>query len=95
MVQTIKNKKIGLFILLLAALGFAACFWLFHLDGARIDFKNTSQLLETVLTIAFLPLGLYFGLLFISGKKLALQIGGGTALFLVIAFLVGYLRWYH
>jgi hypothetical protein len=89
--QSERNKKIGLIIMSLGAIGFFGFFIYFNLSGAALDSKNIPLLVKIIFTTAFLPAGLYFGLYFTSGKKLALQIGGGGALFLIIAYILGFL----
>ncbi len=60
--------------------------------GGKIDFEDLISLSKLVFTVAIIPSALYFGLYFISGKKLATQIGGGLALLMFVAFLIGYIR---
>ncbi len=89
--QTPKNKKIGVGIMVLGALCSFTSLIYFNQAGTSIEYTNTIYMLKLIATQAFLPLGLYFGLYFYSSKKLALQIGGGMALLLVIANLLGFL----
>jgi hypothetical protein len=86
--QNQKNKRIGLAIMCVFGAAFVFFFWCFGLSGAQIN-GNPSLLLEGFFTAALLPIGLYSGLYFAVGKKVALQLGGGLALLLVIAFLIG------
>ena len=68
------------------------CFlWFFKLDGVAVDYKNPLLLLKFISPTISLIAGLYFGLRFISGKKIANQIGAGLAGLLVIAYVVGLL----
>lgn len=60
----------------------------FNLFGSKIDGKN---ILKAVLATAIPLGGLYFCLYFVHSKKLANQIGGGLAVFLVIAYILGFL----
>jgi hypothetical protein len=46
---------------------------------------------RVIVTDAFLLVGLYCGLYFYGGKKLANQIGGGLAILLTVAYIVGFL----
>ena len=89
--QTNKNKKIGLLILCLAALGFFFFFWRFNLENVSLNEATNLKLLQMIFTNAFLPAGLYFGLYFAHSKKLANQIGGGLVIFLIIAYILGFL----
>ncbi len=72
------------------AAAFILFFWYFGLDGAQIN-VNPSLLLESFFTAALLPVGLYGGLYFASGKKVALQLGGGLGLLLILAYVIGFL----
>lgn len=85
--QTEKNKKIGLGILAFSFLGMFFFLDFFNLYGQKISYQNKSLLLEAVFTFGILLIGLYFGLYFTNGKKLANQIGGGMMLFLILAFV--------
>jgi hypothetical protein len=89
--QTDANKKRGVVIMCLGALGFFFFFGYFHLSGAILDYKDIPLLLKMILTTAFLPAGLYVGLRFYGGNRLATQIGGGLTVFLVIGFILGFL----
>jgi hypothetical protein len=84
-------KKLGVLIMALGSLTFFFLFWLFRLDGVILDFKNTALFLKILVATAVLPVSLYFGLYFYSGRRLANQIAGGVAAFLVICFLLGFL----
>jgi hypothetical protein len=90
--QTEKNKKIGLLILITGTIGFFLFSYFFHLFGSKVEFKNPFYLLKMIFTDSFLLGGLYFGLYFANGKKIAGQISGALLLFLVIAFIVGFFR---
>ena len=89
--QSDKNKKIGLLFMVSCSVLFFFFFWYFNLDGVKIDFSNLSLTLKMLFTTAFLPLGLYSGLYFYSGRDNANQIGGMAALLLVCAYIIGYL----
>ena len=87
--QTEKNKKIGLLILCLATLGFFFCIFYFNQSGSLIEYRDRTYMIKMIITYAFIPIGLYFGLLFTSGKKLATMIGGGMTLLLIIGLILG------
>ena len=91
MEETTKNKKIGLLIMCLATIGFFFFFAYFDQSGTEIQYRNLNYMLKTITTTAFLPLGLYFGLYFYGGKKLAMQIGGWLALLLILSYLIGFI----
>jgi hypothetical protein len=69
----------------------AFCFCYFQLDGKIIDFANPKLVLKVIVTTLCLVIGLFFGLLFAAGKKVAVQLGGGLAVLLVISYVVGFL----
>lgn len=75
----------------LGLIGFGFFYWYFDQAGARVEYRNVNSMLEILISFSFLIVGLYFGLYFYSGKKLANQIGGGSLLFLVIAYILGFL----
>jgi FlaA1/EpsC-like NDP-sugar epimerase len=89
---TPKDKKIGLLILCVSAALFAFFFWYFKLDGKTINFNDAVDVLKTAITIAILPAGLYLALRFVSGKKLAMQVGGTMAVLMVLALFIGWVR---
>jgi hypothetical protein len=86
-----KNKRIGVLIMLIFAVAFFALYSYFGLSGGAINYQNTSSTIKLLATVALLPLGLYLGLLFYGGRRIALQLGGGLALLLVFSYLVGFL----
>ena len=88
--QAAKNKEIGVLIMTLGVMAFAYLFWYFELDGSVIDYNDTSLVLKMVLTSSSLPLGLYFGLYFYGGKRLAAQIGEGLALLMFLGYVIGF-----
>lgn len=90
--KTNKQKWIGVFIMFLSLITCFFFLWFFKLDGIVIDYKNTSLLLKMVFATSLLPIGLYLGLYFCHSKKLAIQIGWGSALFLATSFIFGYIR---
>ena len=69
---------------------FFSLYGYFGLSGGAIDFQDASSTVKFIGTAFLLPIGLYGGLYFAAGKKVALQIGGGLALLLIIAFLIGF-----
>ena len=89
--QSDENKKKGVLFMFLGILGFFLCFEIFHLSGAGLDSKNIPLLIKMIFTTAFIPAGLYFGLLYYAGKKPANQIGGGATIFLIIGYILGFL----
>jgi hypothetical protein len=84
-----RDKQRGVLIMVVAAIAFFTCFLLFNQAGTPIQYTNLSYMAKMILTDVFLPVGLYFGLYYYSGRRLAAQVGGGLALFLVVAYLVG------
>jgi hypothetical protein len=86
-----RNKKIGLAIMCAGPLAAAFFFWYFKLDGRIVDFTNPSLVLKAMLTTLCLIVGLYFGLYFAAGKKVALQLGGGLAVLMVLAYVINFL----
>jgi hypothetical protein len=89
--QSEKNKKIGLGIMLLGFLGSIFFFWYFKLNGEVINYRNTPVFLGFILGFLSLLIGLYFGFYFYGGKKLANQIGGGFALLFLVACIFSFL----
>jgi hypothetical protein len=87
--QPQRNKRIGVVIMFLATLAFFSCVIYFGQSGSAIAYTNIPYMIKMTATYAFLPIGLYCGLYFYSGKRLALQLGGSLALFLIAAFAVG------
>lgn len=86
-----EDKKKGLIIMLLSAAVFIFLFSYFNLSGAKISNENIPLLLKALFTVAVLIFGLWFGLYFTSGKKIAAQIGGGLTIFMLITFVIGFL----
>ena len=86
-----KKKWIGILIMLISAVAFFSLYGYFGLSGGAIDYQNTPSTIKLLVTISLLPLGLYFGLLFYGGKRIALQLGGGLGLLMVLAYLIGFL----
>jgi hypothetical protein len=85
------SKRIGVLIMALGAIGFFYSFiYFFGSSTGSIEYETLSYMLKLTLTLAFAVLGLYFGLLFYGGRKIALQLGGRLALLLVVAFLTGF-----
>lgn len=89
--QIEKNKKKGVLIMLLGVVGFFFLILLFQQSGSQIQYKNIDYMLKMLCTYGFLLLGLSGGLFYYSGKKLAIQIGGGIAIFLTVALILGFL----
>ena len=89
--QIKKNKKIGVLIMVLGLLVTVFLYFYFNLWGAKIEYRNLPFVLKVLLADFFLPVGLYFGLYFSHSKKLALQIGGGLTVLLIVGYLVGLL----
>lgn len=89
MEPTLKNKKVGVLIMLLGAIGFFSTFMLFGQAGTTIDYRNPVYMLKTAVTDGFLVAGLYFGLRFYAGKKIGSQVGGAVALLMLLAYVVG------
>jgi hypothetical protein len=86
-----RNKRIGVLIMFF---GFVICcffIWFFKLSGQIVDFTNLGLVLKFMFASAFMPLGLYVGLLFYGDKKVAVQLGGGLGLLLVLSYVVGFL----
>ena len=84
-----KNKIIGLLILILAEIGFVFSLFYFKLDGVKVEFSNIPLLFKIILTL-FIPLiGLYFGLIFIASKKIANQIGIAFASTIILSIVLG------
>jgi hypothetical protein len=78
-------------------LGFILCcffIWFFSLSGQTIDYTNPELVLKFVFASAFIPLGLYFGLLFYGGKRIAIQLGGGLGLLMALSYVIGFFL-YH
>lgn len=65
-----KHKWIGVLIMFICFITSCSFIWLFNLSGQSIDFKTPALVLKFILASAFLPLGLYLGLLLYGGKKL-------------------------
>jgi hypothetical protein len=85
------NKKVGLFIPVLGAVCFFSSFiYFFGWSNNNIEYRNVGYMLKLACTFGFALLGLYFGLYFISWKKIAVQLGGSLALLLVVAYMVGF-----
>ena len=75
----------------LSVLGFVVFFGYFNLNGAKIEYRNTTFVLKSLLTYAFLPVGLGFGLYFAHSKKLAMQLGWGLGTLIILAYVIGFL----
>jgi hypothetical protein len=88
--QTEKNKKIGLLIMISGLLMFVLISFRLDLFGSKIEYRNLAFVVKMFFADIFLILGLYFGLYFSTSKKLANQIGGGMAIFLVVAYILGF-----
>jgi hypothetical protein len=87
-----KNKKIGVLIMIFGAIGFFLSFiYFFGWSTGEIEYQNLGYMLKLACTFGFAILGLYFGLLFYSGKKLALQLGGGLGLLIALSYVIGFL----
>lgn len=89
--QTDKNKKIGLAVMILGVLGFSFFFWYFKLDGAKIEYRNLEYVIKMLFTYSFIPAGLGFGLYFAHSKKFALQLGLGLEILIIIGYIIGFL----
>jgi hypothetical protein len=89
--QSQKNKWIGVGIMMLGLLVGAFFVWFFKLDGKVIDFNDPSLVMESIIMVSCPIIGLYFGLLFYGGKKIAFQLGGGLGVLLVLAYVIGFL----
>ncbi len=89
--QTNKNKWIGVSILALSAICFFSLSHWFNLFGSTIEYQNPQYVLKMFIADAFIPIGLYFGLYFYQDKKTAKLIGGGMAVFLIVAYVLGLL----
>lgn len=87
--QTQKNKKIGLSIIILGTIAFFISIFLFNQSGTMIEYKNVEYMLKMLLSYGILVATLYGGLYFAHSKKLANQIAGGMAICLVIAYILG------
>ena len=92
--QSDKSKWIGVGIMVFGLIVSAFFFWYFKLDGQVIDFTNPLLVLKSIIVACSLIIGLYFGLLFYGGKKIALQLGGGLALLGALSYVIGFLL-YH
>jgi hypothetical protein len=90
--QTDSDRKKGVIIMFCTALLFFGLFALFGLDGRIFDVKNGRLLIEMIMTAIPLPIGLYFGLYFYSGRKLANRLGGAVAIVLVLGFIAAALE---
>jgi hypothetical protein len=86
-----KNKWIGLAIMFIGLLTTVFFFSYFKLDGKIVDFAEPSLVLKAILTTLCLIVGLYFGLYFAAGKKVASQIGGGLGLLMALSYVIGFL----
>jgi hypothetical protein len=64
-----KHKWIGVLIMFIGFITSCSLIWLFNLSGQSIDFKTPALVLKFILASAFLPLGLYLGLLLYGGKN--------------------------
>ena len=68
---------------------FSSFVYFFGGSTDSIEYKNFDYMLRLLCISSFALFGLYFGLYFFSGKKLAIQLGGGMALLLLVAYLIG------
>jgi hypothetical protein len=84
---TDRDRKKGVIIMFCAATLFFGLVALFGLDGKMLDLRDERVFTEMIATAIPLPVGLYFGLYFYSGKKLANQLGGAALIVLVIGFI--------
>ena len=73
--------------MLCAAVLFFGLIGLFGLNGKILDLKNERVLIEMIVAVVPLPLGLYFGLYYYSGRKLANQLGGAALIVLALGFV--------
>lgn len=89
--QNEKNKKRGLIILILGTVSFFLLYSYFDLSDGKINYMDTISLLKFILTTAIIPVTLYLGLRSMHSKKLAMQIGGGLGILLVIAFILNFI----
>lgn len=87
-----KNKQIGVLIMILGAVAFIVSFvYFFGSSTGTIEYGNLSYILKLAFTLSLAVLGLYFGLLFYGGKRIAIQLGGGLGFLLVLSYVIGYL----
>lgn len=77
--------------MLLGTILFFSSIIYFNQSGTKIEYRNLNYILKMVLTYGIALSSLYFGLYFYHGKKIAMQIGGGLALLLIISFILGFL----
>lgn len=82
------RKKKALVILLVTAVVVFGLFELFGLFGKAVDIHDIRSSAEMLLAIVPIPIGLWWGLYYCAGSKVAYQIGGATALALMFAVLV-------
>jgi len=89
--ETEKNKKIGLGIIVIGTIFFFMSFVYFDQPGTKIEYQNPIYMIKMFCSYGILFLTLYFSLYFISGKKLANQIGGTMFLLFVASLLIGFM----
>jgi hypothetical protein len=85
--QMNSDRKKVIIIMGCAAVLFFVLFALFGLDGQMLNLTNGRLLIKMIVTATPLPLGLYFGLYFYSGRKLANQLGGAAVIVLLLGFI--------
>jgi hypothetical protein len=86
-----KNKKTGVLIMLIGAVSFFVSFiYFFGWSTGNIEYGNLSYMLKLAFTFSLSVFGLYFGLLFYGGKKIAMKLGGGLGLLLALAYVIGF-----
>lgn len=88
--QTQNSEKVGLLILVLGAICFFLLYKYLNLSGGKIDYKDIFSLSESLLISLFIPVILYFGLYFTSGKEVARRIGGGLGILVILAHIIGF-----
>ncbi|MFA6306297.1 MAG: hypothetical protein WCV70_00570 [Patescibacteria group bacterium] len=86
-----KNKRIGLIILCFTVIVFFLSILFFNQSGTYIQYKNLNYMVKMLIPYGLAILGLYFGLFFASGKKVANQVGIGLLTLLIIAYILGIL----
>ena len=79
--QAEKDKKIGLLIMTLGIISFFVLLYFFRFIDAPIAYNDPINAVKMFFTFFFALFCFYFGLSFICGKKVALQIAGGLGIF--------------
>ena len=59
--------------------------------GLKIEYNNFRYMWRLNTPFVILLVSLYVGLYYYGGKKIAMQLGGGMAIFYLLAVVVGYL----